>query len=96
MQTNQRAGKRALLMVVLLLFSSAYVLLEAGHDCTGEDCPICVVFLTLEANLRALWLAAVLCALFAGLLRSTCKTGFCIRRAVLPFTPVSLHVKLSD
>lgn len=28
-------------VVLVLLFSTLYLVEEADHDCTGEDCPIC-------------------------------------------------------
>ncbi len=28
-------------LVLVLSVSAAFVIHEAGHDCTGEDCPIC-------------------------------------------------------
>ncbi|MBR2834857.1 MAG: hypothetical protein IKE43_03970 [Coriobacteriales bacterium] len=30
-----------LMLVALVLFSSFYLVAEANHDCSGEDCPIC-------------------------------------------------------
>ena len=43
---GHRRFRAALLIVTLLLFlafSSGYILLESGHDCSGEDCPVCAV-----------------------------------------------------
>ena len=31
----------ALMVLVILLFSSFYIALETHHDCCGEDCPYC-------------------------------------------------------
>ncbi len=28
-------------LVLVLSVSAAFIIHEAGHDCTGEDCPIC-------------------------------------------------------
>ncbi len=36
------AGALGLLLLALLLFSSFYPAAEADHDCTGEDCAVCV------------------------------------------------------
>ena len=39
---NRLAGIICLWMLVLLTFSSVYIVAEADHDCCGEeDCPIC-------------------------------------------------------
>ncbi len=31
-----------LMMLVLVAFSAFYIAAEADHDCTGEDCPVCL------------------------------------------------------
>ncbi len=31
----------AVVFALVMLVSSAFIIHEAGHDCTGEDCPIC-------------------------------------------------------
>lgn len=31
------------LMLAVQVFSAAYIAHEADHDCTGHDCPICLV-----------------------------------------------------
>ncbi len=35
------AGIMGLMMLFIVLFSAFYVAAEAGHDCSGEECPIC-------------------------------------------------------
>ncbi len=35
------AGIMGTLMLFIMLFSAFYIVAEADHDCTGEDCPIC-------------------------------------------------------
>ena len=41
------------LMVVIILFSAFYVVSEAGHDCCGDCCPICVQIDQCNALLRS-------------------------------------------
>lgn len=36
------AGIMGILMLVCMLFSAFYIAAEIDHDCTGDDCPICV------------------------------------------------------
>ena len=60
----------ALLLCIGLVFalavSSAYIVHEAGHDCSGHDCPICRIITDSVNLLRTLGLAVlVLLALFA-------------------------------
>jgi hypothetical protein len=41
------------MMVVFIVFLSAFCLgLDAGHDCSGEDCPICDFMRQCENTLR--------------------------------------------
>ncbi|MCR4904280.1 MAG: hypothetical protein K6A23_15585 [Butyrivibrio sp.] len=35
------AAVMAVFMLVVVLFSAFFVAIEMGHDCSGEDCPIC-------------------------------------------------------
>ena len=32
----------AVLFACTMLTSVLFIALEAGHDCTGDDCPVCV------------------------------------------------------
>lgn len=36
------AGIVGVMMLVVVLLSASYIAAEADHDCTGDDCPICV------------------------------------------------------
>ncbi len=67
---TNRKRVAALLLCIGLVFalavSSACIAHEAGHDCTGEDCPICRIIATNEDVLRMSGLAVLmLLALFA-------------------------------
>ena len=39
-------------LVAFLLVSSAFIAMEAGHDCDGDDCPICSCIFQCENLLR--------------------------------------------
>lgn len=45
--SNESSQKRfaacliGMLMIIVMLFSAFYISAETGHDCIGEDCPIC-------------------------------------------------------
>lgn len=61
---------RAVLTVVFIaftVFSVFFVAAEAGHDCSGDDCPICFVIQVAEQNVKLLSLA--LCAAGVSLVR---------------------------
>lgn len=46
------AGIIALMMLAIALLSALFIAVEADHDCTGEDCPICVCIEQCEQTLR--------------------------------------------
>lgn len=35
------AGALAVFFIIITLFSSAYIIMESGHECEGKDCHIC-------------------------------------------------------
>ncbi len=47
------AGVMGLMMLAAVLFSSLYIAVEADHDCTGEDCPVCACVRQCENTLRS-------------------------------------------
>lgn len=42
----------AIVLLSALLFSAFFIAAETGHDCSGEDCPICVVLEQCENTLH--------------------------------------------
>lgn len=46
------SGIMAVMMLVIVLLSSFYVIAEADHRCTGEDCPVCAVIRQCENTIR--------------------------------------------
>ena len=91
----------ALLLCIGLVFalavSSAYIAHEAGHDCSGEDCPICRVIAANADVLRLSGLAVLmLLALFALPDGSfTCQEQQLLCRPVSG-TLVSWKIRLND
>ena len=61
---NARKRGYALLLcvgLILALFvSSAFLIHEADHDCSGEDCPICRTIALTTALMRTICLAAAM------------------------------------
>ncbi|MBR4204500.1 MAG: hypothetical protein IKQ92_03390 [Clostridia bacterium] len=43
----------AMTLLAVVLFSAFFLAVEANHDCTGEDCPICACVLLCEKTLRS-------------------------------------------
>jgi hypothetical protein len=84
-----------LLFVFITLSSVAFIILEAEHDCTGEDCPVCYQLSVCEHTLKfglatavltAAWIIGVILPFAARFTYSVC----------LCLTPVTLKVKLSN
>ncbi|WP_155988360.1 hypothetical protein [Oribacterium sp. P6A1] len=46
------AAIMGIMMLAVVLVSASYVAVEAVHDCTGEDCPICACINQCENTLR--------------------------------------------
>lgn len=84
-------------LILVLLASSAYMIHEANHDCTGEDCPVCQMIAVNLSVLRLSVIAVlVLRAVWAllNLFRLHHKT----EHSAFPFfgTLVSLKIRLND
>ncbi|MCR5384294.1 MAG: hypothetical protein K6E72_06650 [Saccharofermentans sp.] len=48
------AGTMVIVVLVTVLFSIAYIAIESGHDCCGEDCHICASIRECEKNIPQL------------------------------------------
>ena len=80
-----------ILLVFCVLFSFAYMAMEAGHDCHDDDCPVCKII----ALLPVLWGAVCLLILFAECFRFEQKEVWAKREeGVSAVTPIALRVKL--
>ncbi len=42
------------MLLLVVLFSTFYIAAENNHDCTGDDCPICICIRQCEAVLHQL------------------------------------------
>ncbi len=86
----------AVMMLLMMLFSSFFLAAHADHDCTGEDCPICVCMHQCENIIRgagngiAAMSAVIVPVLLSVLLLSL---GVCF---VQEDTPVSEKVRLNN
>ncbi len=83
--------------VLILSVSTAFIIHEAGHDCTGEDCPICR---NIAINIRLLRTAGLavlvlpvfrfLPAVYAAYSQRNLHASFC------PVTLVRWKIRLND
>ena len=96
---KQKSTKLVLfaLLIVFTVFSLVFMTIEAGHDCSGEDCPICSLILTLQQNLRLFGLFAAGTAVFGICIFNDEKTS----RAkasyfIQPLSLVSHKIKMNE
>ena len=91
------AAMIALVVVCLLVFSSVFLAKESGHDCSGQDCPVCAEMQACSAVIRRLGSAAVP-VLLAILVFSFWLTAEIYRPVFTPLllTLVSLKIRLND
>jgi len=90
------ASLASLFLVAFVLLSCAFIAMEAGHDCEGEDCPVCACIVQCENVLRQMG-GAFIAACFAVFLISqilleVCPAADFFRRDSL----VNLRVRLND
>ena len=93
---ERKASAFALILLFCILFSVFFAAVEAGHDCIGDDCPVCASLMEcgeiVQRMKNSLPLFTV-CVLMCISL-NTCdeKTSL-----LLPFiTPVSLKIQLNN
>lgn len=64
---NRLRAVLAAVFIAFTVFSVFFAAAEAGHDCSGDDCPICFVIQVAAQNVKLLSLA--LCAAGVSLVR---------------------------
>ena len=98
---NARKRGYALLLcvgLILALFvSSAFLIHEADHDCSGEDCPICRTIALTTALMRTICLAAAMW-LFGSVLTAVLSACHIPESVCLHTegTPVSRKTRIND
>lgn len=88
----------ALIMLLLLsmLFTSGYIAAESVHDCSGEDCPVCVLLSLCEQNIRTFKLLVLLTAVVIFLMHAVPAIPNNGGRILCFDTPVSLKIQLNN
>lgn len=95
-QKRIAAALIAAAMLLVLLGAALFLIEEAGHDCIGEGCPVCLQMSICRNTLKGF--APALCALvFAAAVRRALYDYISAWVDVIPsFTLVALKVKLSN
>ncbi len=95
-KTRIAAAVLAALAVFVMLSSAFFIVAHAGHDCAGEDCPICEQICACVKSFQRFALAA-LSASAAVMLVCACDIRLGGKAcAFVPSTPILLKVKLSN
>lgn len=86
----------SLTVLFVMLSSVFFIAIEADHDCTGEDCPICYQISVCENTLKSISQAVlvVVIAAFIGLFSLTMPSF--TKKMVFNTSLVTLKVKLSN
>ena len=95
-------AKRALaigiscLFIFILLFSHLFILAEADHDCSGEDCSICEMIAIVEKTLQGISLLICTATIAVPALVVAIKLHGVSVLERSRFTPILLKVKLTN
>lgn len=94
--TRIQAVLIAFAVLFIMLSSALYIAVEADHDCTGQDCPICEQIHVCENNLKNVSLAVCTVAFAAELQYILCRKISDCTDFVQSHTLVTFKVKLSN
>lgn len=98
-KTNQGkwiSGFLAFMLVFSLLFSIGYIAAESDHDCSGEDCPICISLVQCEEISRLYKFAVILIVPLIYLCVDSIGHINNPETRLTAVTPVSLKVQLNN
>lgn len=97
MTTRRKAAwVLTVLFVFVLLFSHLFVIAEADHECSGEDCPICEILAVVSCTIKELALigaVAIVCAVLISAFAKVRNVGENTRSVS---SLITLKVKLSN
>ena len=90
------AGIAAFAVLFLVLFSAFFICVEADHDCSGEDCPVCACIQMCETIIRQMIEKLVIAGLFCALavfflFLNRDEAAFFVQE-----TPVSLKIRKNN
>lgn len=98
MTKKRRIAAMAMCLALLLVmfFSTVYMIREADHNCTGENCPICHEIRICRQILNTVGTAVLGAAVFSFASVFLTALTSAHRRESAAVTLISLKVKLSD
>jgi len=95
-KTRLLTALTAAALVLALLGSACFIVHNADHDCTGEDCFTCRVLALCAAALRGLTVIVCVTAAALSMNAAAARDGRFSAPAAERCTPVTLRVKLSN
>ncbi len=90
------AGVMCVLLLFVMLFSVFFMAAEVEHDCSGEDCEICLCLHHCESLLSRLRTGAIHCLAFIAFALTIIGAAFCCVRFVISDSPVAKRVRLNN
>lgn len=90
------AFSTAAAVLIIMLFSTAYIIHEADHDCTGDGCSICYQISACISTLKTLSYAVVAAAIAVAFTYSSSIQPVNFPVCTAHVTLVALKVKLSN
>lgn len=94
--TRIAAGVMALALLLIVLFSSLYIVAEADHECSGEACHICACIRQCEGALRRIGSAVTTQRTAVFLFAVSLFAAITVAAVVWQKTPISAKVRLND
>ncbi len=97
MTTRRKAAwVLTILFVFVLLFSHLFVIAEADHECSGEDCPICEILAVVSCTIKELALIGAVVIVCAVLISAFAKVRNVGENTRSVSSLITLKVKLSN
>lgn len=93
---NRVALALTVLFVFVMLFSHIFAIVEADHECSGEDCPICEIIATVSDTIKGLSLVGATVTICAAIIFEIVKTLLVGNKAKTVSSLITLKVKLSN
>lgn len=86
----------AVVALFVVLYSNIYIVVEADHECVGDNCPICCQINACQNTLKHLDLGVHTAATAAVFVYMICSGVSISAYFIQHYTLVSLKVKLSN
>ena len=90
------AGIMAVMILVIVLASFTFLMHEADHHCTGEDCVICCILEQCRNTVKKIGTGAAITVLFAVVSFTVCRLSAECGGFMIPHTPVSGKIRLNN